>query len=257
MNPPRFVQRRDAFSQLLQGGPQPIEPDRALGDEDLPVRSSILDRERFRRDRLRGRRLPGPGGRRTDEAQEIDAVDEVHREEPIASARHELVERHEVGMSDVGQRAEFALEAVERGRVGVSHHLQSNDPLASPVVGAVHDPHAPPAKLLEDLESSLPDRAMVEILRQASSEHGLACRAFRRRRLRECGQRGTHRLGPLDPSMDFVLPGQHRLELRERSCVLFQTGPVPQALANQELGPDQVEGQRRVRADLREPFQVG
>ena len=55
----------------------------------------------------RVRRGPGP-----HEVDEREPVDVLHREEPIGAVAHQLEERHEVGMNDVGECVELVQAAI-------------------------------------------------------------------------------------------------------------------------------------------------
>ncbi len=78
--------------------------------------------------------------------EEIDAFDELHREEPVVSVRDELVEVDQVRVADVEEGAEFLLEAVERRGAGPLYGLECHLGSALAVVGTVDDPHPAPAE---------------------------------------------------------------------------------------------------------------
>jgi hypothetical protein len=72
--------------------------------------------------------------------EKIDAVDELHREEPLLGLREQLVQGHKIGMGDVGERPELLLEPVQRVRLGAPQGLQRDDARALAVVRAIHNP---------------------------------------------------------------------------------------------------------------------
>src|SRR5262249_36505083 len=45
--------------------------------------------------------------------EEVGALDQLHREKPLAAVRQQLIKRHEVGMNDVRKGAELPLQSVE------------------------------------------------------------------------------------------------------------------------------------------------
>ena len=69
----------------------------------------------------------------------------------IAAVGDQLVERDEVRMRNVAERAELLLEAVDRGRVGLPHRLDRHGHSPLPIPGAVDDPHTPFAEDVDDL----------------------------------------------------------------------------------------------------------
>ena len=64
-------------------------------------------------------KLPG-----RDEGEEVDAVDELHDDEPRLAIGDELVEHHEIRMREIGERAELALEPEEPAGIGMAEELQ-------------------------------------------------------------------------------------------------------------------------------------
>jgi hypothetical protein len=64
---------------------------------------------------------------------------ELHREEPLPAVGKQLVERYQVGVRDVGERAELVLEPIERFLAGVAQRLQSHRRAALLVESLVDD----------------------------------------------------------------------------------------------------------------------
>ena len=79
---------------------------------------------------------------RADEAEEIHAVDELHRVEAMVVREDQLVDLDQVGVRDVRERAEFLLEPVDRRGVGVEDRLDRHAHVALEVIRLVDDPHA-------------------------------------------------------------------------------------------------------------------
>ena len=78
--------------------------------------------------------------------EEGDAVDELHREEPLVAVREQLVQGHEVGMGDVGQGPELLLEAIERAPGADPQRLEGDVGVALPVQDFVDDAEGPGAQ---------------------------------------------------------------------------------------------------------------
>ena len=94
--------------------------------------------------------------------QEALAVDHLHREEAVLRLDEELVEVDEVGVRDVREGPELALEAVERVGLGVRQRLQGDDAIALAIVGLEHHAHRAGAEAAADLEAI--DGACVGVL---------------------------------------------------------------------------------------------
>jgi hypothetical protein len=91
---------------------------------------------------------------------EVDAVDVLHREEPPLAPREELVELDEVRVHDVGERAELALEAIERVRVGAQQRLERHARVA---LGVEHLPDDAERPLAEATPEEEPRRSIVDV----------------------------------------------------------------------------------------------
>ena len=113
-------------------------------------------------------------GRPAHVGEEIDAVDQLHREERLGRAVEELAERHQVAVGDVVERAELVLEARQPDAVGVAQHLERDRLLQLVIVGLVDHAHPAGAELASDLEA----RTSVE---QGLGAHGDATIGRRRR----------------------------------------------------------------------------
>jgi hypothetical protein len=62
------------------------------------------------------------------------------------------VQRNQVGVADVGERAKLVLEPIELARVGTAHDLERHHLVANRVVSLVDDAHAPRAQAPRDRE---------------------------------------------------------------------------------------------------------
>ena len=128
-----------------------IEEDRACGRRDQHVRrleiamqlAGAVDREHA----FRHLAEHVPQSRNVEcgsahGAEEIHALDELHRVEPLVTLDDELIETHQVRVGHVGEHAEFLLEARDRVGTGVEQRLQRYQLPALPVEGGKDDAHA-------------------------------------------------------------------------------------------------------------------
>ncbi len=99
-----------------------------------------------------GRRGRAPRAHPPDVIQEVDALDQLHREEPLVLLREELVERDEVPVGDVRERSKLVLEPVERVGLGAPQCLHRDHAPALAVVRAIDDPEASGAQTTFDRE---------------------------------------------------------------------------------------------------------
>ena len=88
----------------------------------------------------------------TDVIQEVDALDELHREEPLVFFREELVKRDEIRVRDVRERTKLVLETVERVGLGAPQSLYGDEDAALAVIRAIDDPEATRAQTTFDRE---------------------------------------------------------------------------------------------------------
>ena len=153
---PRGVQRR----QRLGEGP----------DRRAQARLVIDERRRVRAARLRPARHRGGPGRRdrtyrrgrlphvlaADVAREVDALDELHREEPLRPFDDELAEAHEVRVVNVGDRAELVLEVRQRVGAHEGQELEGDGRAVRLIEGFVDEPHASLAKEAHQPKSRRP-----------------------------------------------------------------------------------------------------
>ena len=84
--------------------------------------------------------LPGQVGPYVVE--EADALQKLHGEERALAHGHEVVEAYEMGMSDIGQGSELALQPVEASGIQADQGLERNLLPALAIEGAVHHAHA-------------------------------------------------------------------------------------------------------------------
>ena len=103
-----------------------------------------------------------------DPTPEIDALHQLHGEEPAVFVRDELVEGDEVRVRDVGERAELMLEPVQPRRIEVLQRLQRDLAALGEIAGAIDHTHRSRAEPREDLEP----RVAAEV----SGVHGVTLR---------------------------------------------------------------------------------
>ncbi len=72
---------------------------------------------------------------------EVDALDQLHGEEPVAVDVVQLVEPHQVAVLEIGGGAELGLEPVERARVDEPQGLERDQRVALAIERLVHDAH--------------------------------------------------------------------------------------------------------------------
>ena len=77
-----------------------------------------------------------------DVSEERRPLDELHRDVPGVALRRELVQPHEVGVRQVGEGAELALEALERDDAFLAQHFQRNTTSIAGIIGFVDDTEA-------------------------------------------------------------------------------------------------------------------
>ena len=94
-------------------------------------------------------------------AEEVHAVDQLHREEPAIPLGHELVKRHEVGVDHGGQRSELVLETEKLVRVHRREHLQRDVRARRILDGLVDHAHAARAKFADDGVTPSPERGRL------------------------------------------------------------------------------------------------
>ena len=110
--------------------------------------------------------------RRVHPGHEIDAVDQLHREEPPIVLAEELVQLDHVRMADVGQGAELALEAEQGLRVEVNHGLERHGLAAHEIARAMDDPHAACPQATIHLESLRSAKTQAPLHRPAPTPQG-------------------------------------------------------------------------------------
>jgi hypothetical protein len=70
------------------------------------------------------------------------AIDQLHAEEVAIRVGEQLVQAHEVGVREIGDRSELALQAVDRGAVHCGQRFDRDDHVLRGVVGRVDHAHA-------------------------------------------------------------------------------------------------------------------
>jgi hypothetical protein len=182
----RRVKRTEALCDLPERGPETIQAGRDPAPA-LPPAALLDQASELLLAQAHGQVLgivPGQGrrclgrilGRRgrldpfADVLEEVSASDELHREKPLIRLGHQLVERHQIRVGEVGQRAELLLEAEQGVGSRPLQRLQG---------------HHGPAVLIERLENDT---------EAAGSEPALEPKARRRLELR--GRRTAHPEAP-------------------------------------------------------------
>jgi hypothetical protein len=153
------VQRRlrEARARDLRDQPE-VEDDHAVARRDQHVRRlevavqqvvgvERLDRERQLADQpAHARRVAAP---HSHGGAHVDALDEFHGDAPRRPVRHQLVERHQIGVTDPGHAAKLVLEAVQLRGAHPQQRLDGHARAVSPVDRLVDDAHAAGADLAE------------------------------------------------------------------------------------------------------------
>ena len=84
--------------------------------------------------------------------EEGDAVDQLHREEPVAAGVVQLAEAHQVAVIEIGAGAELGLQAVQRVGLDRAQGLERHHQIALAIVGLVDHAHAALADQAPHLE---------------------------------------------------------------------------------------------------------
>ena len=158
----RGVERREPRRELGQRLAEARDP---VGVERLAARARRGDRLEAHRhvavqhrglfgDRARGAAQGGERELAADVMEEPRAVDELHGEEAVVSYGDELVERHQVGVDDVGDGPELRLEAEQARGVHPLQGLERHDLPSLEVARAVDDAHPARAEQREHLEAT-------------------------------------------------------------------------------------------------------
>jgi hypothetical protein len=92
------------------------------------------------------------GQRIADVVEERDPVDQLHREEPVATSVVQLAQAHQVAVIEIGAGPKLGLQAVERVGLDRPQGLQRHDQIALAIVGLVHQAHATFADQAPQLE---------------------------------------------------------------------------------------------------------
>ena len=212
------MERAESCCELLERRAEPRKirsAERAMGAvEPLGVGLSRRRRRRQRPDRdgaseLLG--LPDALGRARLQArrrrayplEELDAVDEVHREEPLAGGGDEIAKHDEVRVSEIRESAELALESTNRRGVAVAEPLERDVGVALRVEGREDDTEAAPSEAVFDLEAAAFCERGVQLQIHVIVRHspqGPGGEATRRARPTTRGYRpGAARPAPLIP----------------------------------------------------------
>ncbi len=109
-------------------------------------------------------------------------LDELHREVLLALVLADLVDRHDVGMVEVGRRLGLGAEPLDvaaRGEAAGEDHLERDDPVERRLPRLVDDPHPAPGDLLQQL-------VVAEVA--DGRQRGVAVRLDRAGRVQPAGQ---------------------------------------------------------------------
>ena len=95
-----------------------------------------------------------PRVRLLEPRRERRAAHELHDDEDLAVDRADLVDRHDIGMRELGHRLGLAHQphAGRRAGVAVAHDLDRDVAIEVGIVGLEHDAHAAGAELADDPE---------------------------------------------------------------------------------------------------------
>ena len=118
-----------------------------------------------------GARRVGAAVRPPDERQEVDALHQLHGEEPVVLILDQLAEGDEVGVGDVLERAELVLEGEQLLRAHGAQGLERDPRVALAIDRLVDHAHAAGAEATDDLETAGP--LEVGELRLGAIDHGL------------------------------------------------------------------------------------
>ena len=100
------------------------------------------------RDRRAQPRLVEPAAG-PDILEEVNAPEQVHREEPLRAVGLQAMQADQVRVADIGGRAELALEAVEPGPVNIRQQLERDAIAPHEVHRLEDDPHAAAPQLAD------------------------------------------------------------------------------------------------------------
>ena len=169
MDLPGVVERREPERNLAKRIAQAplVQPRRAVARKDRRAPLGNERRSLERRPvgvgvvRFTERQIDGGGARRemlvsalsAQPLEQIDACNQLHREERAARVSNELAEGNEVRMVNPLKGAELVLEARDSVEVVVPQRLQGDAHVALDVERLVHDPHPAFAYLTKKLES--------------------------------------------------------------------------------------------------------
>ena len=94
-----------------------------------------------------------------DVAEKVDPFHQLHSVKPHVVGRDQLMERHQVGMKDLRNRAELTLEAANICRVAAAEELESDRLSALVVKGREDGSHAAFAEIINYLEAAITEDA--------------------------------------------------------------------------------------------------
>jgi hypothetical protein len=153
------VQRVDAVAQLVQRGLEAGQVERRR--EDVAARARA-ERARQGRVELVVERRRGGARAGAHPVDEADAAHQLHREEPLVAGGVQLVQATQVGVREVAQRAELALEAVQVARALGLQRLQREVALVDAIEDPVDDAHAAGPELRLHDEALFAERCALD-----------------------------------------------------------------------------------------------
>lgn len=165
----RRVQRGQRLGQLRERRPQPLRAVHVASDRLVAAGAVPGQDDRGRgvgghdlNDRGRARGLDAP-----QVAQEIGPPHQLHREEPLRSLGDQLAEADQVGVANVGDGAELALEAQQHVRVHHRQQLQGHRDGIDLVERLIHHTHPTPTQEAHQPKArGTPKRDRAQIHRQ-------------------------------------------------------------------------------------------
>ena len=184
---PGAVQRDERPRQLGERRAQPLL---AIGGADPGVTRPPRAVARLRGGAAVVAARPRPGRHRGQHprglraahvAAEIDPLDQLHREEPLRPLGDQIAEAHQVGMADVRDRPELALEPEQQVGVDDGQELERHGHRVGLVERLVDDAHpAPTEESHQSKPRGPPERDRPQLHRQARPKRNLTWEPRRR-----------------------------------------------------------------------------
>ena len=114
----------------------------------------------------------------SDIVDEVDATDQLHREQPSPSVGNELVEDHEVVVDHAGECSELLFEAIQGGRVvDPVQRFQGDDRVTVLVVHLIDHAKAAGAQTAPDTEPVSPREFHAGFIHRGRRHYSAVCRS--------------------------------------------------------------------------------